>query len=141
MAAEQRKALEALMGTEALGGVPDTVNFWDSNVCRNCLCGLCPHDLFTNTKMDLGPCPKLHSQRLKSEYEEARKRNPNQHNYDLEFERSLAQFVADCDRKILSAQRRLDKTPEDSVKTTKLLEEIRDLEMEIAEMTKEVEIL
>src|SRR2546421_2075375 len=61
--------------------------------------------------MDLGACPKMHSERLKSEYEEAKKRK--ECDYESEFERSLANFVADCDRKIASAQKRLDKTPEE----------------------------
>ncbi|GBB99176.1 hypothetical protein RclHR1_03440009 [Rhizophagus clarus] len=139
MAAEARKALEALMGAEALGGVPDHMKYDDEKVCRNYLCGLCPHDLFTNTKMDLGACPKMHSERLKSEYEEAKKRK--ECDYEAEFERNLANFVADCDRKIASAQKRLDKTPEDSAKVTQLTKEIESLATEISELTKEVEVL
>jgi hypothetical protein len=69
--------------------------------------------------MDLGACPKMHSERLKSEYEEAKKRK--ECDYEAEFERNLANFVADCDRKIASAQKRLDKTPEDSAKVTQLV--------------------
>ncbi|CAG8433378.1 8106_t:CDS:10 [Ambispora gerdemannii] len=139
MAAEARKALEALMGSEYASGAADNLKFWENEVCRNYLCGLCPHDLFTNTKMDLGACPKVHSERLKNEYEEARSRK--EYNFEAEFERNLANFVQDCDRKISSAQRRLDKTPEDSAKTTKLAQEISDLDNDIAELTKEVEVL
>ncbi|CAG8473249.1 8494_t:CDS:10 [Acaulospora morrowiae] len=121
MAAEARKALEALMGAEALGGVPDHMRYDDEK------------------KMDLGSCPKIHSERLKSEYEEAKKRKEN--DFDAEFERNLANFVSDCDRKIASAQKRLDKTPEDSAKATQLLKEIENLVVEISELTKEVEVL
>jgi len=131
--------MKALMGAEALGGVPDHMKYDDDKVCRNYLCGLCPHDLFTNTKMDLGACPKMHSERLKSEYEEAKKRK--ECDYEGEFERNLANFVADCDRKIASAQKRLDKTPEDSAKVTQLTKEIENLVTEISELTKEVEVL
>ncbi|CAG8661200.1 1716_t:CDS:2 [Funneliformis caledonium] len=121
MAAEARKALEALMGAEALGGVPDHMKYDDEK------------------KMDLGACPKIHSERLKSEYEEAKKRK--ECDYEAEFERNLATFVAECDRKIASAQKRLDKTPEDSAKVTQLMKEIENLATEISELTKEVEVL
>ncbi|CAG8488503.1 10216_t:CDS:2, partial [Acaulospora colombiana] len=108
MAAEARKALEALMGAEALGGVPDHMKYDDEK-------------------------------RLKTEYEEAKKRKEN--DFDAEFERNLANFVSDCDRKIASAQKRLDKTPEDSAKATQLIKEIENLVVEISELTKEVEVL
>ncbi|RIB21179.1 hypothetical protein C2G38_1962845 [Gigaspora rosea] len=127
------------MGAEALGGVPDHMRYDDEKVCRNYLCGLCPHDLFTNTKMDLGACPKIHSERLKTEYEEAKQKKVC--DFDLEFERNLGNFVSDCDRKIASAQKRLDKTPEDSAKVSQLTREIENLSTEISEMTKEVEVL
>ncbi|CAG8516997.1 2180_t:CDS:10 [Diversispora eburnea] len=121
MAAEARKALEALMGAEAMGGVPDHMKYDDEK------------------KMDLGACPKIHSERLKSEYEEGKKRKEN--DFDSEFERNLANFVADCDRKIACAQKRLDKTPEDSAKVTQLTRDIENLATEISELTKEVEVL
>ena len=41
----------------------------DPKACRSYIAGTCPHDLFTNTKQDLGPCPKIHSEALKAEYE------------------------------------------------------------------------
>lgn len=37
------------MGAESLGAVPEDTKFTDAKVCRNFLCGTCPHDLFTNT--------------------------------------------------------------------------------------------
>ncbi len=57
--------------------------------------------------MDLGPCPKLHSDKLKEEFEHARK----DRNYGIEeeFEQTLYQFVRDCDHRIESARRRLEK--------------------------------
>ncbi|CAG8804512.1 3007_t:CDS:2, partial [Dentiscutata erythropus] len=90
-------------------------------------------------KMDLGSCPKIHSERLKTEYEEAKQKKVC--DFDLEFERNLGNFVSDCDRKIASAQKRLDKTPEDSAKVSQLTREIENLSTEISEMTKEVEVL
>ncbi|KAI9090538.1 LUC7-domain-containing protein [Phlyctochytrium arcticum] len=137
-AAEQRKLLEQLMGKEALGGVPDTLTFTDSGVCRNFLCGLCPHDLFTNTKMDIGACTKAHSEKLLGEYTRARK--DGHPGFEDEWFHNLHEFVADCDRKVQNAQRRLDKTPEDAA-AVQLMRECGDLTNEIATLTGQVEAL
>lgn len=36
-------------------------------VCKHFLAQFCPNDLFVNTKADLGPCNKVHDERLKRE--------------------------------------------------------------------------
>ncbi len=43
-------------------------DFRHENVCKHFLGGLCMNDLFINTKMDYGPCPKLHPEDLKLKY-------------------------------------------------------------------------
>ncbi|KAJ3215735.1 splicing factor [Dinochytrium kinnereticum] len=139
MAAEQRKLLEQLMGKESLGGVPDKIHFKDPEVCRDYLCGLCPHDLFTNTKVDLGPCPKKHMEKLKKEYEEAVARRDH-YGFEDEWMRSLAAFCTDCDRKVDHARRRLEKTPEDA-KLAQFMKELDDLTKEISVLTALVEKL
>ncbi|CAN0208076.1 unnamed protein product [Ectocarpus sp. 4 AP-2014] len=40
-------------------------DFKDERVCKAYLCGLCPHDLFSNTKQDLGACDYVHDEELK----------------------------------------------------------------------------
>ncbi|KAI8910580.1 LUC7-domain-containing protein [Powellomyces hirtus] len=137
-AAAQRKLLEDLMGKEALGGTPDNMKFTDPQVCRNYLCGLCPHDLFTNTKMDIGPCTKSHSPKLLEDYKRAQE--SGHPGFQDDWFRSLQEFVRDCDRKVDSAQRRLDKTPEDA-RAIQLMREIGDLTNEIATLTGQVESL
>src|SRR5699024_8991167 len=67
MAAEQRKLLEQLMGASTSRQAQ--VSMDDPKVCRSYIVGTCPHDLFTNTKQDFGPCSKIHSEGLKAEYE------------------------------------------------------------------------
>ncbi|KAG9201816.1 splicing factor [Epicoccum nigrum] len=42
----------------------------DPKVCRSYLVGNCPRDFFTNTKNELGPCPKVQNEALKTEYQE-----------------------------------------------------------------------
>ena len=46
-------------------------DFRDPRVCANYLCGLCPPELFTNTKFQLPSCTLLHDDNLKQKYEEA----------------------------------------------------------------------
>ena len=40
----------------------------DSDVCKYYIVQFCPHDLFTNTKADLGACGKIHDDALKVWY-------------------------------------------------------------------------
>ncbi|KAG6530166.1 hypothetical protein ZIOFF_012388 [Zingiber officinale] len=64
-----RKQLDVLMGANRNGDVTEVNRkYHDRDVCRLFLCGLCPHDLFQLTKMDMGPCPKIHSLQLRKEY-------------------------------------------------------------------------
>jgi hypothetical protein len=61
-AEEMRRQLDALMGTARNDSVGSKAqHFTDPEICHNYCSGLCPHDLFTNTKKDMGNCPKLHS--------------------------------------------------------------------------------
>ncbi|AAF01597.1 unknown protein [Arabidopsis thaliana] len=64
-----RKQLDVLMGANRNGDVQEVNRkYYDRDVCRLYLSGLCPHDLFQLTKMDMGPCPKVHSLQLRKEY-------------------------------------------------------------------------
>jgi hypothetical protein len=101
-----RKQLDQLMGANRNGDAREVSRkYYDRDVCRRFLAGLCPHDLFQLTvriyplpslecrsglylrfpsppiadtfvfcfvgvlqKVDMGPCPKLHSLQLRKEY-------------------------------------------------------------------------
>merc|ERR1711939_689902 len=97
------------------------------------------------TKMDLGQCPKLHSQKLKEDYEGAIKAAIQSmlsngagpappvpvrelEGIKREYERNILAFIDECDRRIRAAQRRLEKTPEENNKTTALMREIGEVE-------------
>jgi hypothetical protein len=41
--------LQQMMGPEAMGVQPINVDWWDPKVCKNFICGTCPHDIFGNT--------------------------------------------------------------------------------------------
>lgn len=91
----------------------------DPKVCRSFLVGTCPHDLFTNTKQDLGPCPKVHSEPLKTEYDAS----PDKSKFGFEYDymRDMQKHIDDCNRRIDIAQRRLEKTPDEIRQTNNLV--------------------
>lgn len=86
-------------------------DFRDSRICRRYLCGLCPHELFTNTKMDLGPCDKIHNDDLRDKYDESVRTGGE--NFDDLLERSLQHYINQVDRKIETARHRIDSTKTD----------------------------
>ena len=58
---DARAMLDQLMGKTR--DLPDhlknsikEINFFDRQVCKKYLCGLCPHILFNATKSDIGEC-------------------------------------------------------------------------------------
>ena len=74
--------------------------------------------------MDLGACPKSHTERLKTEYLAAKEANPADpifNRFQMEYESNIFAFVDECDRRIRAAHRRLEKTPEENAKTTNLV--------------------
>ncbi|XP_019160837.1 PREDICTED: putative RNA-binding protein Luc7-like 2 [Ipomoea nil] len=102
-----RKQLDVLMGANRNGDVTEVDRkYYDRDVCRLFLSGLCPHDLFQLTKMDMGPCPKVHSLPLRKEYEEAKSKGLD--NYDRDLEDVIDRLIVECDRKISRAVKRLD---------------------------------
>ncbi|CAN8098330.1 unnamed protein product [Discula destructiva] len=140
MAAEQRKLLEQLMG----GGIAarsSQISLTDPKACRSYIAGTCPHDLFTNTKQDLGPCPRIHSEALKVEYEALSEQEKKRHGFDYDYMRDLQKYIEDCNRRIDVAQRRLEKTPDEIRQTNVLLKSIADFTASINNGLLEVEIL
>ncbi|KAK7394647.1 hypothetical protein VNO78_15181 [Psophocarpus tetragonolobus] len=102
-----RKQLDVLMGANRNGDVREVNRkYYDRDVCRLYLVGLCPHELFQLTKMDMGPCPNVHSLQLRKEYEEAKAKGTD--NYDRELEDVIDKLIGECDRKIGRALKRLE---------------------------------
>jgi len=98
-----RAQLDALMGRDR--NVPlqdkakmrDQRHFSDSDVCKWFLMGLCPHDLFPNTKVDLGPCPNSHDESLKQDWDSYE--NKQRYPYEEEWIRHLERLIADLERR------------------------------------------
>ena len=75
-------------------------------------------------KVDIGPCPKVHSDSILKQFKEALEqvpRDPRIGIYKQEHENHIYGFVDDCDRRIKMAQRKLEKTPEENRKTVDLV--------------------
>ncbi|CAN6476743.1 unnamed protein product [Victoria cruziana] len=108
----QRALLDELMGAARNLTEEEKKGFrevcWDDReVCGSYMVRFCPHDLFFNTKSDLGPCPKIHDPKLKESFE----KSPRHDMYVPRFEAELAQFceklVLDLDRKVRRGRERL----------------------------------
>ncbi|KAK0525957.1 splicing factor [Tilletia horrida] len=124
----QRMLLEKIMGPEAMGTAQSNLHFTDPKVCRNFLCAVCPHELFSNTKVDLGPCPRSHMAKLRDEYKAALDRGERYPQFELEYDQNIRTFIADIDRKINANKRRLEQTPEEMAKFSNLMREISEIE-------------
>lgn len=89
----------------------------------------CPFDVdakaaLTGQKMDLGPCPKTHSDRILKQFKEAEAASPPDpriNAFRQEHENTIYHFVDECDRRIRASQRKLEKTPEENRKTVDLV--------------------
>jgi RNA-binding protein Luc7-like 2 len=138
----QRALLDELMGRNRDGDKPneEITDFRDKRVCKKFLCGLCPHDLFQNTKMDMGECMKLHLPKLRTKYE--KERSIRDFGYEMELERDLQKYISDVERKIQRAQKRLEeqegsKAP--SVGDVENCKEVLELTAEIQEVMQQAE--
>ncbi|XP_058183189.1 uncharacterized protein LOC131301075 isoform X2 [Rhododendron vialii] len=138
-----RKQLDVLMGANRNGDVREVNRkYYDRDVCRLFLVGLCPHELFQLTKMDMGPCPKMHSLQLRKEYEEARAKGLE--NYDRDLEDVIDRLIVECDRKITRALKRLeddDAKAAIAISVTEVTQtpEVIELSKQIKEKLKEVD--
>ncbi|KAI0147371.1 LUC7 protein [Xylariaceae sp. FL1272] len=140
MAAEQRRLLEQLMGGPQTSRAAQ-LSLADPKVCRSFLVGTCPHDLFTNTKKDVGPCPKVHAESLKTEYESLPESQKQKYGFDHDYLRDLQKYIDECNRWIDTAQRRLEKTPDEIRQTNVLLKTISELNNTIDCGLTEIQIL
>jgi len=105
-----RALLDELMGRDR-NLLPDErtnteMRFDDNQVCKFFICGFCPHDLFTNTKSDLGECKLLHDDAMKDQWEKCT--HKERYPYESDFIRFLERLVGDLDKRIKRHLQRLD---------------------------------
>lgn len=111
--------------------------------CLYYLVKFCPHDLFVNTRADLGQCTKLHDDEAKRLYTEARP-SVRKRNYEDEFLRFSNHMINEVDRKIAKGKQRLqlmNKSAEGSppVLVSKFQEQVNNLEARIKKLIGEAE--
>ncbi|XVF49364.1 hypothetical protein PTKIN_Ptkin04bG0005800 [Pterospermum kingtungense] len=145
----QRALLDELMGTarnlteEEKKGYRE-IRWDDKEVCAFYMVRFCPHDLFVNTRSDLGPCPRVHDQKLKESFE----KSPRHDAYVPRFEAELAQFceklVTDLDRRVRRGRERLAQEVEPAPPaplSAEKSEQLAVLEEKIKNLLEQVETL
>ncbi|GMN40970.1 hypothetical protein TIFTF001_010185 [Ficus carica] len=145
----QRALLDELMGaarnlTEEEKKGYREVSWDDKEVCGAYMVRFCPHDLFVNTRSDLGPCPRIHDQKLKESFE----KSPRHDAYVPKFEAELAQFceklVMELDRRVRRGRERLAQEVEPAPApplSSEKSEQLSVLEEKIKNLLEQVEAL
>lgn len=145
MAEEQRKLLEQLMGKEAMISpmiVRREPELTSHRVCKSFLVGTCPHELFIGTKQDLGPCPRLHLEKHKLDYEYRTKRKGERFpEFEYEYYKHLQTFINDLDNTISLALNRLKHTSEEKSRIAAVTKELEAVDTRIGLMTQEIHYL
>ncbi|CAI9762349.1 unnamed protein product [Fraxinus pennsylvanica] len=145
----QRALLDELMGaarnlTEEERKGYKEIRWDDKEVCGCYMVRFCPHDLFVNTRSDLGVCPKIHDPKLKESFE----KSPRHDSYVSKFEAELAYFceklVSDLDRKVRRGRERLAQeveVPSPPPMSAEKTEQMSVLEEKIKSLLEQVESL
>jgi len=133
-----RALLDELMGRDR-NLLPDEktnteMRFDDEQVCKYYICGFCPHNLFTNTKSDLGECKLLHDDLMKEQWEKFE--HKERYTYESDFIRYLERLVGDLDKRIKRHHLRLDM--QDAVPADSLNEQNK---LRLATINAEMEVL
>lgn len=101
--------LDELMGRNRNDG-PNAqkkpVHWEDPEFCKYFMVKFCPHDLFVNTRADLGACSKVHCEEAKIQYNEASSRSKMQ--YEDEFVAFATNLLNDVERRIEKGKQRLE---------------------------------
>lgn len=143
MAMTAAQLLDELMGKDrnlVPGEKSAQVHWSHPDCCKHFICGFCPHDLFVNTKADLGPCGKVHDDLLRIDYEKSSRYGKMA--YEDEFISFLQSIQSDVERKIRRGHERLqmnkareqELAQNDSDKTKMLTDHINQLLEEIEQL-------
>ncbi|KAJ1526952.1 hypothetical protein ONE63_008500 [Megalurothrips usitatus] len=99
--------LDELMGRNrnAIGDKPKDLNWEDPEFCKMHLVKFCPHDLFVNTRADLGACNRLHDDEAKNQYDKSTSYKKQQ--YEDDFVRFCQGMISEVERKIAKGKSRL----------------------------------
>jgi len=129
-----RKELDQLMGKDRnkpLHHKEDRQeHFSDPDVCKFYLVAFCPHDLFPNTKADMGKCPKKHDDYYRKMFQADPNKEVYQRRYEEELMEVLERIISQLDTKIRKTLSKIE-VPADSDKPKELHERIDGLNKKI----------
>ncbi|CAH1389874.1 unnamed protein product [Nezara viridula] len=81
------------------------LNWEDPEFCKYYMVKFCPHDLFVNTRADLGTCPKVHDDEVKALFEKST--SYKKQAYEDEFIRFAQSMLNEVEKKIMKGKQRL----------------------------------
>jgi len=134
MTAELKAMLDELMGKDrnmSLDEKSTRGEHWsDDHVCKSFLVRFCPHDLFTNTRADLGPCKGTnHDVKFREIYRTSTKFKKV--GYENAFIRTLENVVDDMERKIRRQHERLEHDEQYMRKEQEKADEFRNSRLDV----------
>jgi hypothetical protein len=138
-----RSTLDELMGKDRDVPLKERLSvnkhFDRPEVCKYYLLDFCPHDLFPNTKSDLGPCKKRHDQFFRQQFV----KDPNKEQFQIKYEESLMDFleelIAEVDNKMKKSFERIEAPLPDTEKPRDIIEQIRWIDNKIQELVEQAE--
>jgi hypothetical protein len=80
--------------------------------CPYYLVEYCPHDLFVNTKSDIGPCDKVHDENAKRAFEQLSEEDQWRKGLPKDMLRYCERLVDDIDQKIRRQERKVAAEPD-----------------------------
>ncbi|XP_068631679.1 luc7-like protein 3 isoform X2 [Battus philenor] len=120
-------------------------NWEDPEYCKYFMVKFCPHDLFVNTRADLGACPKVHDDEVKELFEKADS-SYKKAQYVEEFLRFCRHMISEVERKIQKGKQRLELMnskpegpPMTQAQTEKNQEQVKLLSEKITALVQEAE--
>eukprot|EP01031_Cornospumella_fuschlensis_P034922 gene34922-42291_t len=132
----QRELLDSLMGLNRNNDRLNQVkSFRDERVCKFYLTGMCPHDLFVNTKMDEGPCEKLHSDAFKADFE----KNGDPGMFDSFLESEFQMRINEAEKIIKRARARVEEDKIDEEVNPDINPDIIRIHAEMAKIISDAE--
>ncbi|EFA09064.2 luc7-like protein 3 [Tribolium castaneum] len=81
------------------------LNWEDPEYCKYFMVKFCPHDLFVNTRADLGACSKVHDEEIRKMFQQAKPHRKI--HYQEEFIRFCSSMINEVERKIQKGKMRL----------------------------------
>lgn len=114
------------------------MQFWDPKMDKMWLAGLSPHNLFVNTKSNLGHSDLEQDDKCKAVYDALPQEEKDKYGYEYDLMVFLQDMVKQCDLVIAKNKARIDRTidltPEEVEKVAAIKEKIQLLGKEMEEL-------